>query len=229
MVAKADDKGKCASRSNAINLLAPEFAVSLIRKNANWFHYAVGTGALTIETGAQWADAFWQFSTALYAVPKVEAVCLELQDRDGLEVNLALFCLFAARHHVRLDVPAVQAMRAIGFAWGREVVAPLREARRSLKANMAMKAHVAGNETVGTLREEVKRVELAAEKAMQAALIDLFIIIEARDKAESPAEIAADNFAAWFDEEGVDGEGPRAAVATLIHAAFDRSMLGRLA
>ena len=203
-----------------INLPVTEFVASLVRGIANWFHYAIGTGSLTNETRAQWADDFWQFSTALYAAPKVEAACLSLQDRDGLEVNLALFCLFAARHHIRFDAPAIQAMRAIGLVWGHEVVAPLREARRSLKANMVMKTHVAGNETVAGLREEVKRVELAAEKAMQATLVDLFITIGCRDEAESPTEIAADNFAAWFDEEGIDGEVPRAAVAMLIHAAF---------
>jgi len=166
------------------------------------------------EARAQWADAFWKFSTGLYGAPAVEAACLELQDRDGLEVNLALFCLFAAEHRIRFDLTAIQAMRAIGLVWGHEVVAPLRAARRS------MKAHVAENETVGSLREEVKRLELAAEKAMQAALADLLITIEDRDEMESIPEIAAHNFAAWFDEEGVDGDAPRASVATLIHAAF---------
>jgi len=170
---------------------------------------------MTDETRAHWVDAFWQFSTALYGAPEVEAACLELQDRDGLEVNLALFCLFAAQHRIRFELPAIQAMRTIGIVWGREVVAPLRAARRS------MKAHVAENETVGSLREEVKRVELAAEKGVQAALIDLFVTIGERDDMEAPAEIAAHNFAAWFDEEGIDGDAPRASVATLVHAAFD--------
>ena len=176
---------------------------------------------MSAEARARWADAFWQFSTALYAAREVEAACLELQDRDGLEVNLALFCLFAAQHRVRFDMPAIQAMRTIGIIWGHEVVAPLRDVRRSLKVRLAKTSEVPENETVATLREEVKRVELAAEKAMQAALIDLFITIEECDVTASPAEIAAHNLAAWFDEEGVDGEGPRAVVARLIHVAFD--------
>jgi len=163
---------------------------------------------------AQWAEAFWQFSVALYGVPEVERACLELQDRDGLEVNLALFCLFAAQHHIRFDLASVQAMQAIGFFWGRDVVAPLREARRS------MKAPAAENETVGALREEVKRLELAAEKAMQAALADLLVTVKERDESESPGKIAAHNLAIWFDSSGVDSEAPRASADRLIEVAF---------
>ena len=195
-------------------MLGGMFAASLVRADANWIYYVFGDRRMMDKARAHWVDAFWQFSTALYGTAEVERACLELQDRDGLEVNLGLFCLFAAQHRVRFELPVIQAMRTVGIVWGCEVVAPLRAARRS------MKAHVAGNETVGALREEVKRVELAAEQAMQAALIDLFVTIEARDDTETPAEIAAHNFAAWFDEEGIDGDAPRASVATLVHAAF---------
>lgn len=163
---------------------------------------------------AQWADAFWTFSTTFYATPKVEATCLELQDRDGLEVNLVLFCLFAAQQHVRFERTSVQAMQNIGRVWGNEIVAPLRAVRRSLKV------HEVGNEQVRILRKEVKRVELEAEKAMQGALIDLFISLETCNEAESPAVIAAHNLATWFDEEGIDSKEPHASVARLIQAAF---------
>jgi uncharacterized protein (TIGR02444 family) len=160
------------------------------------------------------AEAFWTFSTRFYARPGVEAHLLTLQDRDGLEVNLALFCLFAAQLHHALDHTAIEAMRGVGLAWGHEVVGHLRQARR------LMKPRASENEAAARLRNEVKAIELAAEKAMQAALADLLVAIDCPDRSESPRAIAAANFAAWFDEEGVDGSGPRGTVAALIDAAF---------
>ena len=90
--------------------------------------------AMTEEAMAQ---SFWNFSTGLYAAPGVEAHLLALQDRDGLDVNLVLFCLFAAHVRRPLDYGAVEAMRGLALAWGLGVVAPLRP--RDLAA-----AHFAG-------------------------------------------------------------------------------------
>lgn len=166
------------------------------------------------QTRAETADAFWAFSIELYGASGVEAHLLELQDRDGLEVNLALFCLFAAKRHRSFDHATIEAMRAIGLAWGHEVVSHLRQARR------LMKPRALSDESVALLREQVKATELAAEKAMQGALADLLVTVEGPASDEPPRAIAAANFAAWFDEEGMDGEEPRASVAALINATF---------
>lgn len=170
---------------------------------------------VAIDTG----EAFWTFSVGLYAQKDVESELLALQDRDGLEVNLALFCLFAGRQGYQLDNAAVQAMRAVGLAWGRQVVAPLRDARRNMKANAQT------DETIAGLRNEVKALELAAEKAMQMALADLLVTLDtcrvpnADSEGEAKA-LAARNFAAWFAAEGVDGDAPRHSVVKLLDAAF---------
>ena len=46
------------------------------------------------------ANPFWTFSLAVYAEPGVQAECLDLQDQDGIDVNMLLFCawLGACRH-----------------------------------------------------------------------------------------------------------------------------------
>ncbi|MGV8997142.1 MAG: TIGR02444 family protein [Parvibaculaceae bacterium] len=155
---------------------------------------------------------FWAFSTALYGVAGVEAHLLGLQDRDGLEINLALFCLFAASRGQALDYVTIEAMRGIGLAWGHEVVAHLRHARRLMKPRAA-------DAEVARLRDEVKALELAAEKAMQGALAVLLAPPVSADH-HGQRMIAAQNFAAWFDEEGVDGEASHHAVARLIESAF---------
>ncbi len=71
---------------------------------------------MTAETNETMAEAFWTFSTGLYAAPGVEAHMLALQDEHGLDVNLALFCLFAAHVRRPLDYAAIEAMRASGLA-----------------------------------------------------------------------------------------------------------------
>lgn len=164
-------------------------------------------------------DAFWTFSVGFYAQSGVECELLALQDRDGLEVNLALFCLFAARQGFQLDNGAIEAMRGVALAWGGQVVAPLREARRK------MKSHAQRDEVIAGLRNDVKALELAAEKAMHMALADLLVTMETERKAQADTArdakaIAARHFAAWFEVEGVEGEAPRHSVSRLLDMAF---------
>ncbi|MES1989588.1 MAG: TIGR02444 family protein [Pseudomonadota bacterium] len=166
-----------------------------------------------MSTDGDVSAAFWQFSYELYTEPGVEARLLGLQDRDGLEVNLALFCLFAASRGQEFDYITIEAMRGIGLAWGHEVVAHLRQARR------LMKPRASENEEAARLRNEVKVLELAAEQAMQGALTALLAEAKPLD-VHAQRAIATQNFAAWFEEEGVDGEEARVAVAHLIAAAF---------
>lgn len=157
------------------------------------------------------ADAFWCFSVELYAKPGVEPALLALQDMDRLEVNLVLFCLFAGVRGRHLDDAAIAAMREQGRIWGQGVVGPLRAARRNLKPLLSASA------AAGALRAEVKRLELVAERAMQAALVDL-----PGDEAASAAgrQLAEDNLAAYIEAEGGAGNG--AALCVVLDAAFMR-------
>lgn len=170
---------------------------------------SAGVVGTTENDGAE----LWAFSTALYGVAGVEAHLLGLQDRDGLEINLALFCLFAASRGQALEHVTIEAMRGVGLAWGHEVVAHLRHARRLMKPRAGRDAEVA------RLRDEVKALELAAEKAMQGALAVLLVAPVSADH-HGQRRIAAQNFAAWFDAEGVDSEASRGSVARLIELAF---------
>lgn len=152
---------------------------------------------------------FWAFSTELYARRGVDLALLELQDQDGLQVNLVLFCLFAASRGQSLEGVQIAAMQDIGRRWGRGVVTPLREARRGLKALPA------GAE----LRLEVKRLELAAEKAMQSMLE---AILPAGGRASGAARATAEaNLRAWFQEEGLLMTEARSDLfAAVLDAAF---------
>ena len=40
------------------------------------------------------SSRFWSFSLAVYSDTAVQAECLDLQDRHGIDVNLLLFCAY---------------------------------------------------------------------------------------------------------------------------------------
>ena len=69
--------------------------------------------APTVSVEAE-ATAFWDFALRLYAKPGVEADCLVLQDRDGVNVSLALLAVWLA-----LRGRAVTADAAIGAGGAR--------------------------------------------------------------------------------------------------------------
>ncbi len=102
-------------------------------------------------------NAFWRFSLAFYATPGVAPACLALQDREGLDVNLVLFCCWVG---VALDRAVLAEAEALVAEWRTEVVQKLRAVRRWLKPLP---------EAAG-LRAAVAAQELAAEQHQQAML-----------------------------------------------------------
>jgi uncharacterized protein (TIGR02444 family) len=108
---------------------------------------------------------FWEFSLAVYAAPGVAEECLALQDRHGLDVNIALFCCwYGWSGRGRLSAGELAAAEARVADWTRSVVVPLRSVRRALKPLAAPAA--------ATIRTSVKRLELDAEREEQRLLVD---------------------------------------------------------
>jgi uncharacterized protein (TIGR02444 family) len=96
-------------------------------------------------------EAFWSWSLARY--PAVETLALRLQDEHAVDVNLLLFCAFAGR----LSAEALDAAEGAAAPWRREVLEPLRRARRAARGT--------------SLHESLKRAELAAEKLAQERIV----------------------------------------------------------
>lgn len=135
------------------------------------------------------SDDFWSFSLEVYGKPGVETALLALQDDFGFDVNLLLFCVYCAKAgHGRLSQQAQQEMAEIADVWGGDIVAPLRAVRRALKTPVAG----ASGAVRAPLREDVKRVELAAEHAMQRLLAGLI---------SGPASRPVDASDAWSNLE----------------------------
>jgi len=106
-------------------------------------------------------ESLWRFSLAVYGRPGVDAACIDLQDRLGVDVNLLLLALWAgAVCGARLSGAEAERLAAEAAAWHRPVVAPLRGVRRHLK----------GIDGAEALRQAVKAVELESERLEQVRL-----------------------------------------------------------
>lgn len=110
-------------------------------------------------------NPFWDFSLGVYARPGVAEACLALQERQGLDVNLLLFCCWAgARGHALTGDELARLIAAVR-PWQEGVVKPLRAARRWLKLQTT-----APGEEAAALRGRIKEQELAAERIEQQLL-----------------------------------------------------------
>ncbi|QBF24242.1 TIGR02444 family protein [Pseudomonas tructae] len=101
----------------------------------------------------------WNFALKLYARPGVEAACLQWQDLGG-DVCLLLCGMWLSARGVAPNRQRVRQLTALANAWQAEVVEPLRRLRQSWRDNAARDAQLAG------LREQVKGLELAAERIL---------------------------------------------------------------
>jgi uncharacterized protein (TIGR02444 family) len=117
------------------------------------------------------ALSFWAFSTAIYADPDVQAECLALQDNHDIDVNLLLFCAYVgARHGVVLREAELREADAQVRKWQNDIIQPVRKVRKTLKAFATLASPVASS--AAALREQIKRLELEAERIEQSMLED---------------------------------------------------------
>jgi len=115
-------------------------------------------------------NPFWDFSIRVYAVTGVAEACLALQDDQGADVNLVLFCLWVAQQNGgRLSRSQLEGYLDRVADWQAQVVVPLRALRRQLKEESS----AIPPEFRELVRSTVKRAELDAEHAEQLYLASL--------------------------------------------------------
>lgn len=110
------------------------------------------------------ADAFWRFSLMVYGRPGVAHALIRLQDRGGHNVNLVLFGLWLGLcQGAGLDAAGLARAKTAIAAIHRDVVAPLRDLRRALRADP--------DPDIRALWRRVLALEIAAERRVQARLV----------------------------------------------------------
>lgn len=111
-------------------------------------------------------NALWDWATRAWAAPGVAEAALSLQDHQGQNPPLLLWAGWCARTGRPLDDETLEAASDTARAWNGTVVAPLRAVRRTLKTpipDLEDAARLA-------VRDQVKAVELAAERHLLEAL-----------------------------------------------------------
>jgi uncharacterized protein (TIGR02444 family) len=106
--------------------------------------------------------AIWEWVLQAYARPGVPDACLELQDRFGQNTSFLLWAV----HAETADPALLRRAADAAMAWDRVALSPLRASRRALKAPLPPFADPARE----ALREEVKGLELAAERLLMETL-----------------------------------------------------------
>jgi len=142
---------------------------------------------------------FWTFSLKIYRIEGVAPACLTLQDRHGVDVNVMLYGLWLASQGRVLGKPDMHEIMDAMAGWKNGVVVPLRSVRRLLRdpAAVAGKAGAAFDPAmVGALRDQVKKIELEAERLQQEALYALKPVAS-WGATGAPLEAASANLAAY--------------------------------
>jgi uncharacterized protein (TIGR02444 family) len=143
-------------------------------------------------------SVFWRFSLRIYSLPGVGAVCIDLQDRHGVDVNVLLFLLFLADAGRAVSPEDVARIDAEVRTWRDSVVLPLRTVRRDLRAAIGRVDRDASE----ALRTDVKRIELEAERIEQETLERLMPAPAAGASAASRTVAARANLAAYGSSLG---------------------------
>lgn len=109
---------------------------------------------------------FWDWAVAAYRAEGVSEACLHLQDALGHNVPLLLWAAWTAHSGRRPDADDIEAACDLARAWSGSTVEPLRAVRRALKLTTV---DIADADRLA-LREQVKAVELEAERVLMRGL-----------------------------------------------------------
>lgn len=109
----------------------------------------------------------WNFALALYTKDGVEADCLMAQDLYGLDVTYLIFALYRA--HLGHGFEATETQR-LAQKLTRQLVTPVRQRRRALKAEPQTEAP--------TLVAETRTQLLAAELASEQTILQILHLSE---------------------------------------------------
>ena len=102
--------------------------------------------------------SLWSWAVRAYARPGVQEICLSLQDDDGQSVCLLLW----AGWRGPVDAETLEAAVDTAKTWHRTALDPVRAVRRTLKKPIPDMDDARRL----SLREEIKRVELSAERGL---------------------------------------------------------------
>jgi uncharacterized protein (TIGR02444 family) len=163
---------------------------------------------------------FWDFALRVYRTPGVSGVCLEVQERLGVDVNVLLFCCWLGESgRGAMSRETLTRARDTVAIWHESVVKHLRSVRRILKDGIPS----APAELAQALRAQIQAQEINAEHIEQLMLAESVaaVGVTAGMGDDRRAEDAAANVGAYVQSLGVTATAAdRAALGRIVSAAF---------
>ena len=120
-------------------------------------------------------DDFWSFANQLYGEQEVAETCLWLQDKQGADVLMLLFCLWLGLRQGAVPDDTITALDRAATPWRQHVVLPLRATRRWLIQQRGAANH--------DLRAAVAAAELCAEQHQGQLLTEALAELPAPPRA----------------------------------------------
>jgi uncharacterized protein (TIGR02444 family) len=139
--------------------------------------------------------AFWEFSLAFYSRERVSAACLSLQNRRGADVNILLLCCWLATLGLRLEPEGLQAAIAAVERWRRDVLEPLRAARRAVSDQFPD----IGKADRQAIKHDILSVELECERVAQEKIAAAVGGRIAAEEGSTPLQLASAALEHYFD------------------------------
>lgn len=163
-------------------------------------------------------ETLWAFALRIYARTGVEQTSLRLQDRCGADIPVLLFALWMGSCGRALSRDDLERIVATVQKWQDTVVAPLRQARVALRQLDSLPLRL--RPEAETLREDIKAIELLAEKRELEWLESFSTVGVLRDRETA----AAHNVLTFLDFLGTDASRVgRSDVETLLLALHPES------
>ncbi len=110
-------------------------------------------------------SALWNYTTQIWTLPDVEAICIDLQNNHDANVNMLLYCCWAGTKNLCLNEDDLQILLDAVQPW-QTITKPLRDSRKLMKNQLiAMPAKIV-DQTLANITE----MELNAEHMAQLSL-----------------------------------------------------------
>lgn len=167
--------------------------------------------------------SLWAYSCNLYQQERVKNACLYLQESYDIDVTALLFCCWFTKHYQPLNSSQITVFKSQVTLWSEHCIRPLRHIRQQMKP---LAVNAVTPEAWLQLREQVKTLELDAEKQLLAALekqvFEHSHLYTIRDSIPNAIRVNT-------QEESMYGNGEDAAVigdtVDLLHSYFSASAM----
>ncbi len=128
------------------------------------------------------AEHFWAFALSIYSREVARKAFLRLQDRDGADVPLLLWCLWCGAEGRSISATVMKEAITFSHAWQTAAITPLRTLRRSLKSgieNIALALSERARSEIGQTEQALERMQMdhLASLALQNSHTDAETLI----------------------------------------------------